>query len=73
MMTTDTEKSLKEAEVLLRATRDLLNKQEETIYVLNILEETVTYYGAECDGGCLMEDISDWLELYGSEEVTDDE
>ena len=72
-MTTGFETSLKEAEVLLKAARDLLDKQNETIYVLNILEETVTYFGVECDGGCLIEDIDAWLELYGSEEGADDD
>lgn len=67
------ETCLKEAEVLLKATRNLLNKQNESIYVLDMLEETVTYYGVECDGSCLIEDIDAWLDLYGSEEGADDE
>lgn len=67
------ETCLKEAEILLKATRNLLDKQNETIYVLNMLEETVTYYGVECDGSCLIEDIDAWLELYGSEKGTNDE
>ena len=50
------------AETLLRATYELLNKQNETIYVLDMLEETVFYDGAECDGSCLMEDIEAWFE-----------
>lgn len=45
------------AVVLLKAARDLLNKQSESIYVLNMLEETVFYDGVECDGSCLIEDI----------------
>ena len=52
---------LKEAKILLKASRDLLNKQNETIYVLNLLEETVEYHGTECDGYCLIDDIDDWL------------
>lgn len=64
---------LKEAEILLKATRNLLNKQNESIYVLNMLEETVIYYGVECDGLCLIEDIDAWLELYGSEKGADDD
>ena len=67
------ETCLKEAEVLLKATRNLLNKQNESVYVLDMLEETVEYYGVECDGSCLIGDIDAWLELYGSEEGTDDE
>ena len=54
---------LREAKILLKASRDLLNKQNETIYVLNLLEETVEYHGVECDGYCLIDDIDDWLAL----------
>lgn len=48
-------------EVLLRAAYDLLKKQDNSSYVLNLLEETVFYDDAECDGHCLMDDIK--LEL----------
>lgn len=48
--------------VLLKACLDLLQKQEDTIFVLNILEETVQYDGADCDGYCLMEDIKTELD-----------
>lgn len=44
-------------EVLLRAAYDLLKKQKDANYVLNLLEETVFYDEADCDGSCLMEDI----------------
>ena len=47
--------------ILLKACRDLLNKQNETIYVLNMLETTVHYDETECDGSCLLEDIEDLL------------
>lgn len=47
---------------LLKACRDLLNKQNELPYVLNILEELIFYDGAECDGYCLLEDIEMELE-----------
>ena len=43
--------------VLLRACLDLLNKQKESYYVLNLLEQTVYYDGTDCDGYCLSEDI----------------
>lgn len=46
---------------LLKACRDLLNKQNKTIYVLNMLETTVYYDGTDCDGSCLLEDIEDLL------------
>ena len=42
---------------LLKATQDLLKKQKGSYYVLNLLEETVYYDEAECDGNCLLEDI----------------
>lgn len=42
---------------LLKACLQLLQKQEESPYVLDILEETVYYDECECDGSCLMEDI----------------
>lgn len=42
---------------LLRAAWQLLNKQKEAHYVLEILNETVFYDDAECDGSCLMDDI----------------
>ena len=47
---------------LLKACRDLLNKQNESPYVLNMLEELIFYDGAECDGHCLLEDIEMELE-----------
>ena len=49
------------ARILLKATYELLNKQVESYYVLNILEETVFYDNVECDGGCLMEDIDEFF------------
>lgn len=42
---------------LLKACRDLLKKQENSRYVLDLLTETVFYDDAECDGNCLLEDI----------------
>lgn len=49
--------------VLLKAAYDLLVKQTTAPYVLNLLEETVFYDGADCDGSCLMEDIATELNL----------
>ena len=45
------------ARELFNAVIDLLVKQRESDVVLNLLEETVYYDEAECDGRCLMEDI----------------
>ena len=42
---------------LLKACKELLNKQNESSYVLNMLETTVYYDEADCDGNCLLEDI----------------
>lgn len=72
----DTEKSidtyiqaLDRAKTLLKATWNLLQKQNETIYVLNMLEETVYYDGCECDGSCLMDDINYWFDEFCDEEL----
>ena len=56
------------AKTLLKAAWQLLNKQMESPYVLNLLAETIIYDGAECDGNCLMEDIEAWFD-----EFTDDD
>lgn len=47
---------------LLRACLQLLQKQDESPYVLDILGETVYYDEADCDGYCLMEDIKTELD-----------
>lgn len=53
------------AVTLLKAARDLLMKQNETPYVLNMLEQTVHYDDADCDGSCLIDDIKAYLEDIG--------
>ena len=55
-------KDIERAKTLLKAARDLLKRQEDAFYVLNLLSETVRYDEAECDGYCLMEDIQYWFE-----------
>ena len=52
--------------VLLRACLELLKKCAQGPYVKNALTETVFYDGADCDGGCLANDIA--IEL-GQDEV----
>ena len=47
--------------ILLKAARELLEKQKESPYVLNLLCETVFYDGVDCDGDCLCDDILDYL------------
>ena len=48
--------------VLMRAAYQLLKKQEESSYVLNLLGETTVWDGVECDGYCLMKEMRDILE-----------
>ena len=50
-----------EARILLRAAYDLFHKQAESFYTLDLLAETATWNGVECDGYCLMEEIADLL------------
>ena len=54
---------LERAKVLLKACYDLLQKQEESHFVLNLLEETVYYDESDCDGYCLKNDIEAELGL----------
>ena len=49
------------AEELLKACVELLNKQNESPYVLNLLDELIYYDDCECDGNCLLEDIENLL------------
>ena len=53
--------------VLLKACYDMLRKCDSSHYVQNVMEETVYYDGADCDGRCLMEDIATELGLTGRE------
>jgi hypothetical protein len=50
------------AKILLKATKELLEKQENSFYVMNLLEETVFYDGVDCDGSCLKDDIGYWFD-----------
>lgn len=54
---------IKRYETLLKAAYELLKKQEESGYTLDLLSETVFYDGADCDVYCLMEDIAIELDL----------
>ena len=53
--------ALDRAKVLLKATYDILQKQEASPYVLNVLATTAEWDGTECDGYCLEEDIENWF------------
>ena len=67
------QKALSEAQELLYASHELLKKQEQTPYTLNLLCETVhysitndkEYSEIECDGTCIKEDIENWIDSYG--------
>ncbi len=61
------EEKLERAVILLKATRELLSKQYKSHYVLNMLETTVFYDDAECDGSCLIDDIGYLLDEIESE------
>ena len=61
----------KEAIMLLRAAYDLLEKQESSCYVLNILEQEVEYDGGTSDGLCLLEDIGNFLDKTGEIKIKD--
>lgn len=50
------------AKVLIKAAHDLLQKQRDSYYVLDLLSETVFYDDADCDGYCLWEETGEWLE-----------
>lgn len=50
---------------LLKVAKELLERQDRSSCVLNILTETVHYDGADCDGYCLLEDINAFLEMEG--------
>ena len=51
-------KKVNRKDILLKAAYDLLQKCNESGYVVDALNKTVIYDGAECDGSCLMEDIA---------------
>ncbi len=47
--------------ILLRAAYDLAKRASDSRVVLETEAVQVMYDGANCDGGCLMEDIADVL------------
>lgn len=55
----------KRAIILLKATSDILEKLDDTPYVLSFFEQTAVWDEVECDGYCLMEEINDLLEEMG--------
>ena len=65
----DFEKAFTRAKTLLRATFELLKAQEDSTYVLNILEQTAIWDEAECDGSSLMDDIRYWFDEFTTEDL----
>ena len=60
---------LDEAKRLLRAMYDLLQKQEESPYILNLLDTMAPDgYGGESPGSVLMEDIALALDIEEDDE-----
>ncbi len=55
------EKDLSTHQKLLRATYQLLKKQDNSCYVLDVLHQTSVWDGVTGDGGCLLEEIESYL------------
>lgn len=53
--------------ILLRACMELLQKQEKSCHVLDLLTETVYYDEAKCDGYCLLKEIKTELGIEDEE------
>lgn len=58
----DLRREYERAKIYIKAAHDLLQKQKDSYYVLDLLSETVFYDGADCDGYCLYEETGEWLE-----------
>lgn len=58
----DLKREYDRAKVFIKAIHDLLQKQKDSYYVLDLLRETVFYDDADCDGYCLYEETGEWLE-----------
>lgn len=58
----------KRAIILLKATSDILEKLDDTPYVLSFFEQTAVWDGVDCDGYCLMEEVNELLEEVGVKE-----
>lgn len=53
--------------ILLQAAYQLMKKQDNSGFVLNILEQESVWDGANCDGGCLLDEIGELFEEKGIE------
>jgi hypothetical protein len=54
---------------LLRATRDLLTKADNSNIVEDIMSLTAFWDESECDGACLLQEISDWLDMHDTDKA----
>ena len=61
------EADVERAEVLLKATYDILRACNNGPYVEDVFQMTAIWDEAECDGGCLMEEIADLLGVDSNE------
>ena len=53
---------IEQARKLLQATKEILTKCDDGMYVKNVMEVTAVWDGVECDGNCLLEEITMLLE-----------
>ena len=53
---------IERAKTLLKAYRDMFDKQRRSAYVKSIEELTAVYDDCECDGGCLYDDMGTLLD-----------
>lgn len=49
------------AEILLKATKAILTKCNESVQLLDVMHQTAIWDGVECDSGCLLEEITELL------------
>jgi hypothetical protein len=56
-----TKEQVERAEILLKATLDILTKCDNSRNVLNVMSTTAVWDEAECDGYCLKEEIEELL------------
>jgi hypothetical protein len=55
---------------LLKAALALLTEADNSIFVIDVMSTTVHYDGADCDGGCLRDDIKHYLEYEADAKAT---
>lgn len=67
MFNDNKQEALDRAKVLLSATYGLLKEQEDSPYVLNILDTLINYDDTVCDGSCLKDDIKYWFDEFVAE------